>query len=121
MDITSKFSPVAKRLIDQIFPTAITYHRTGGQSYDPAIGEVTNTIEDYSISAGVLKRARQDDGGAGENYQLDVWIQHTSSGMPHLPTTSDEVTYAGQRWRVSTIDPTYSSEGLIASKLICHG
>ena len=121
MDIDATFNPVAKRLIDQVFPTAITYHRTGGQSYDPATGEVVNTIEDYSISAGVLKRARQDDGGAGEDYQLEVYIQHSSSGMPHLPTTSDEVTYDSQRWRVSTIDPTYSSKGLIASKLICHG
>ena len=121
MDIDATFNPVAKRLIDQVFPTAITYHRTGGQSYDPATGEVTNTIEDYSISAGVLKRARQDDGGAGEDYSLEVYIQHTSSGMPHLPTTSDEVSYAGTRWRVSTIDPTYGSKGIIASKLICHG
>ena len=121
MNIDSTFLPVAVELIDQVFPTSVKYRRMNGVSYDPATGEVVQDTTEYSIKAGILSRERTEEGGIGEEYLLNLWLQHSSSGMPHLPTTSDELSYAGTRWRVSTIDPTYSSKGLIASKLICHG
>ena len=34
-----------------------------------------------------------------------------------LPTTADVVEYLGLRWKVTSIDPTYSSDGLIASRI----
>ena len=120
MDIDLVFSEVAKTLIDDVFNTSVTYHRMNGQTYDPATGELVNDVQDYSISAGVLSRSRTDEGGAGEDYSLELWIQHSASGVPHLPTTSDEVTYDGVRWKVSSVSPTYSSKALIASKLLCH-
>ena len=120
MDIDATFLPVARTLIDDVFNTSVTYHRMNGQTYDPATGELVNDVQDYSISAGVLSRSRTDEGGAGEDYSLELWIQHSASGVPHLPTTSDEVTYDGVRWKVSSVSPTYSSKALIASKLLCH-
>ncbi len=120
MDITGTFLPVAEELIGSVFPTAITYIRSLGSSYDPATGEVVQNTEQYSIKAGVLSRGRTEEGGVGETYQLRLWIHHGSAGLPHLPKTGDVVEYDSTRWKVTTIDPTYSSAGLIASKLICR-
>ena len=54
MDIVATFLPVAIELIDNVFPTAITYKRNAGSSYDPATGTVTASVTDYSINAGFL-------------------------------------------------------------------
>lgn len=117
MDIDSTFLPVAVELIDQVFPTEVVYHRLAGQVYDPASGEVVNDWADKTIKAGVLSRTRTESGGIGEDYTLQLWIQHSPSGIFDLPTTADAVTYDGTRWKVTDIVPTYSSKGLIASKL----
>lgn len=112
--------PVAVELIDSVFPTPIVYQRSEGKAYDPALGEVVETITDYSISAGVLSRGRTEAGGTAETYTLTLWIQHSASGLPHLPTTADRVVYDSTTWKVTTIDPTYSSKALIASKITCR-
>ena len=85
-------------------------------SYDPATGEVTQDTTEYSIKAGILSRERTEEGG-GEEYLLNLWLQHSSSGMPHLPKTGDVVVYDNTEWVVTVVAPTYSSKGLIASKL----
>jgi len=117
VDIDQVFMPVAVELIQQVFPTPILYHRSDGKAYDSSTGEVTETITDYSISAGVLSRGRAEAGGTAETYELRLWIDHSASGLPHLPTTADQITYDGVMWKVTTIDPTYSSKALIASKI----
>ena len=117
MNIDSTFLPVAVELIDQVFPTSITYRRMNGVSYDPSTGEVVQDIQEFSVKAGILSRSRTEEGGIGEEYTLDLWIHHSSSGMPHLPKTDDEVDYDGTTWKVISIAPTYSSKALIASKL----
>ena len=119
MDIDATFMPVAVELIDSVFPTAITYQRDEGSSYDPTTGDVTANVVDYAIKAGVLSRGRAEAGGTAESYELRLWIQHSASGLPHLPTTADRVVYDGTTWKVTTIDPTYSSKALIASKIVC--
>ena len=118
MDIDATFLPVAVELIDQVFPTSITYHRLAGRVYDPAVGEVVDDWADKTINAGILSRSRTEEGGVAETYELELWIQHSPSGIADLPTTADEITYDGVRWKVSTVAPTYSSKGLIASKLL---
>ena len=62
--------------------------------------------------------AARKQGGAGEAQELRLWIHHGTSGLPHLPTTSDQVEYGGLTWKVTDIDPTYRSNALIASKLV---
>ena len=119
MDIDAEFLPVANELVNE-FATAVTYTRIVGTSYDPATGEVTETSEQYSVNAGILSRGRTEQGGVGETYELRLWIEHGPTGMPHLPTTADSVDYDGTEWKVVTIDPTYSSKGLIASKIIAR-
>ena len=119
MDITNTFLPVAKELIQSVFPTSIRYLRDAGSSYDPASGEVTPNVTQYDIAAGVLSRGRTEQGGVGEDYELRLWIDHSDTGLPHLPTTADRVEYGGLTWKVTVVDPSYSSTGLIASKLIC--
>ena len=120
MNIDGTFLPVAQELIDSVFPTAINYLRDGGSSYDPATGTVTPNTTLYEIKAGVLSRGRTEQGGVGETHELRLWIHHGTGGMPELPTTSDRVEYAGLTWKVTVIDPTYSSKGLIASKIVCR-
>ena len=120
MDIDATFMPVAVELIDSVFPTHVVYIRKLGSSYDPNTGDVVENTEQFTIKAGVLSRGRSEDGGVGEQYELRLWIHHSSSGMPELPKTGDVVDYDNTSWSVVTVDPTYSSKGLIASKLICR-
>ena len=117
MDITSTFRPLAVELIDSVFPTDIVYTRVEPPTYDPSSGDVVENVTSFSIKAGVLSRGRVESGGVGETYELRLWIQHSASGLPHLPTTADRVVYDGVSWKVTSVDPTYSSKGLIASKL----
>ena len=120
MNIDSTFLPVAQELIDSVFPTAITYIRNNGGSYDPNTGEVVPDTTQFSINAGILSRGRLEEGGVGESQELRLWIHHGTGGMPHLPTTSDQVEYGGLTWKITSIDPTYSSKDLIASKVIAR-
>ena len=120
MDITNTFLPVAIELIQNVFPTPIKYIRSLGRDYDPISGEVVENTQDFDISAGVISRARVEEGGVGETYSLTLWIDHSATGMPHLPTTADSVTYDGTTWKVIEVNPTYSSKSLIASKLVAR-
>ena len=117
MKITETFLPVAEELIDEVFPTDIVYKQVGAPTYDPATGDVTESVTDHDIKAGVLSRGRSEQGGVGESYELRLWIHHGTSGLEDLPTTSDQVVYDDTTWSVVEIDPTYSSEGLIASRI----
>ncbi len=117
MDIRATFLPVAEQLIDSVFPTAILYERVQPPAYDVTTGKVTENVTQINCKAGVLSRGRVESGGVGETYELRLWIHHGTSGMPHLPTTADRVVYDGIDWKVTTVDPTYSSEGLIASRI----
>ena len=120
MDITNTFLPVAIELIQNVFPTPITYTRIVSGSYDPSTGEVSKTTETYNISAGVISRARVEQGGVGETYNLTLWIDHSATGMPHLPKTGDTVEYDATVFKLVEINPTYSSTGLIASKIVAR-
>ena len=113
--------PLAVELIDQVFPTPVIYQRPVAGVYDPATGTVTPAgTTDYPINAGVLSRGRMEEGGASETYELRLWVHHGAGGLPFVPETGDQVSYDGRIWRVVTIDPTYSSATLIASKITCR-
>ena len=118
MDIDGTFLPVAIELIDSVFPTPIKYLQTENPAYDPATGQTTPNVTEYSINAGILSRGRVEQGGAAEDYELRLWIHHGSRGLPVLPKTSDRVLYDSVYWKVFSVDPTYSSDDLIASKIL---
>ena len=120
MNIDATFLPVAVELIQKVFPTPIVYTRVIGSSYDPSTGEVTQNTETYSISAGIISRSRVEEGGVGETYSLTFWIDHSPTGMPHLPKTGDTVEYDSTVWKVVEVNPTYSSTGWIASKIVAR-
>lgn len=120
MDIDLEFLPVAKELINEVFPTAIVYRRDNGSVYDPATGDMTQNIQTFNINAGVLSRGRMEAGGTSETFELRLWIEHSDTGLPHMPTTADRVVYDSTVWKVMQIDPTYSSSNLIASKLVLN-
>ena len=120
MNIDSTFLPVAVELIDKVFPTDIKYIRDNGPTYDPATGEVTQDTTEYDIKAGILSRGRTEQGGIGETYEIQLWIHHDTDGLTELPRTGDVIEYDSTRWKVSSIDPTYSSKDLIASKIVAR-
>ena len=117
MNIDATFLPVGVELIDNVFPTAITFHQHGSTAYDPVTGVVAGADTDHAIKAGVLSRSRVEAGGPNESYEISVWIHHGASGLGFLPTTADTFTYDGLVWRIVEIAPTYSSKSLIASKI----
>ena len=118
MDIDSTFLPVAEQLIDSVFPTPIKYLQTENLTYDPATGQTTPNVTEYAINAGTLSRGRVEQGGAAEEYDLRLWIHHGRAGLPVLPKTSDRVYYDSVYWKVFSVDPSYSSDALIASKIL---
>jgi hypothetical protein len=118
MDIDGTFLPVAEELIDSVFPTPIRYFQTENPTYDPATGQTTPNVTEHSINAGILSRGRNEAGGVDEQYELRLWIHHGSRGLPVLPKTSDRVLYDSVYWKVYKVDPTYSSDALIASKIL---
>ena len=115
MDIDLTFLPVADTLINQVFATPIVYHENKPGTYDPLSGVVTAATVDHAINAGVLNRSRVESGGTAETYELLLWVEHKT--LPILPKTGDEVTYDSTTWKIVQVAPTYSSKGLIASKL----
>ena len=118
MDIDATFlNPVAVELVDNVFPTAIVYHQHGAGAYNPTTGTVTGADTDHAIKAGVLSRSRVEDGGPNETYEISIWIHHGATGLGFLPTTADSFTYDSVVWKVVSVEPTYSSKSLIASKI----
>ena len=120
MDIDGVFLPIGEELIDNVFPTPIVYHQDidTTRDYDPLSGSFTRSEIDITISAGVISRRRVEEGGVGEVYEVTVWVHHGPTGLQFLPKTSDSFTYDGEVWRVVEVAPTYSSDNLIASKVI---
>jgi hypothetical protein len=82
---------------------------------DPRDALTIKEYTEHNINAGVLNRSRVEGGGTAETYELMLWVEHKT--LPLLPTTADYVTYDGTTWKVTAVEPTYSSKGLIASKL----
>lgn len=117
MDISAVFTPIGLELSTQVFPTDIVYRRHGTPAYDPATGEVTETITEYPIRTGVLYTERTEEGGVAETREIYFWVSHDASVFPFMPTTSDTVEYDGTIWKVVEIGPTYQSKSLIASKV----
>ena len=117
MDIDATYLPVAVELIDNVFPTPIVYLLTAPPAYDPSTGESTSNVTEYQINAGILSRGKSEGGGVDAAYELRLWIHHDVNGLPALPTTADRVLYDETFWKVVRVDPTYSSDNLIASRL----
>lgn len=117
MDIDAVFLPLAEELIDEVFPTRVLYQRAADSTYDFATGAVAQPFTEYEVNAGVLSSGRQEQGGANEGRTLRLWIHHGDRGLPFLPRTADRVRYLEEWWKVTTVEPTFSSKAPIASKI----
>ena len=95
------------------------YLQTENPTYDPATGQTTPNVTEFSINAGILSRGRNEQGGVAEDYELRLWIHHGSCRLASVAKdVSDRVFYDNVYWKVFKVDPTYSSDDLIASKLL---
>lgn len=118
MDITATFLPIAEELIDQVFPTPVTFRQHSTATYDPLTGATSISDISHTINAGVLARSKTEEGGTSETDQIVIWIHHGAAGLPFAITTEDSFTTPdGILWRVTEVSPSYSSKGLIASKI----
>jgi hypothetical protein len=118
MDIDAVFLPVGVELIDNTFPSEIVYHQHDkAGKYAPLTGAVTGVDINHVIKAGVLSRGRVEAGGPNETYEILLWVHHGATGLSFLPTTADSFTYDAVVWKVVSVEPTYSSKSLIASKI----
>ena len=88
------FLPVAEELIDSVSsqPTSST-SATWGPATTPRLGKSLRTPSSSPSRLGCSPGAVHEAGGAGEDYEMRLWIHHGTSGMPHLPKTGDVVEY----------------------------
>jgi hypothetical protein len=117
MSFADTLLPLAEGLIDQTFGTPIRYQRRIHGGYDPTTGQVTSSTVDREIMAGVLSTGRTEQGGTAEQRELRLWVHHGPTGLQIFPLTSDRVLYLSVWWQVVKVDPTYSGQALVASKL----
>ena len=116
MPLQDTFIPVAKTLVDLGRIGTCNLIRVDS-TYDPAVGEVVEVETIYAGFGAVMKRWRDEAGGTGEDYRLEVWMDHQTTN--YLPETKDRVSYDGRTWKVISVNPTYSGDALVASKLTC--
>jgi hypothetical protein len=117
MSFADTLLPLAEGLIDQTFGTPIIYQRRIHGGYDPTTGQVASSTVDRQIMAGVLSTGRNEEGGTQEQRELRLWVHHGVTGLQIFPLTSDRVQYLGVWWKVTRVDPSYSGQALVASKL----
>jgi len=117
MSFADTLLPLAENLIDGVFGTPVLYQRVIHGGYDPTTGQVTSSTVDRQIMAGVLSSGRNEEGGAQEQRELRLWVHHGVTGLQIFPLTSDRVQYLGVWWKVVRVDPSYSGQALVASKL----
>ena len=116
MDIDATFLPVSDQLINNVFNTAVVYHQHTDTTniYDPISGVIPTAETDFNVWAGIAFRRRVEEGGVGEVYELDCYLDHNT--LPFVPKTSDSLTYDGIKWRIVEVIKTWSSKGPIASR-----
>ena len=118
MDIDATFLPISNELINNVFNTSVVYHQHTDTtaSYDPITGTVPKVETDFNVWAGIAFRHRVEEGGVGEVYELDCYLDGNT--LPFVPKTSDSLTYDGIRWRVAEVIKVWSSKGVIASHVL---
>jgi hypothetical protein len=114
MQFDALFRGVGKDLVE-LFGSSCTYHQQGTGAYDPLSGVVTAATTDYAVKVGVEQVKRVEEGGSSETREATMWFSHVL--LPLEPTTADTVTYQGSTWKVTSIDPQFSGDQLIAWKL----
>ena len=108
--------PLATQLVDLFRVTGCDYVRVTQGAYDPATGQVGNTETVFPSAAAVTKTGRVEEGGVAEQHYLECWIDTAGIGDIR-PTTGDQMSYQGRRWKIVAIDPAYSGDVEYAVKV----
>jgi hypothetical protein len=114
MQFDALFRGVGKDLVT-LFGSDCTYHQNTPGTYDPLSGAVTAATTDYPVKVGVEEIKRVEGGSTAETHEALMWFSHVL--LPIEPTTADTVTYQGQTWKVTGVEPEYAGDQLIAFKL----
>ena len=120
MDIDAVFLPVAEELIDSVFPTPIKYLQTSNPAYDPATGQTTPNVTEYSINAGILSSGRNEQGGVAEDYETEAMDPPRRSWVASAAADSQIGCFTARTFigRCSRSTRRISSDDLIASKIL---
>ena len=117
MQFDTLFRGVGKDLVT-LFGSDCTYHQNLPGTYDPLTGAVTAASVDHAVKVGVEEIKRVEGGGVSETREATMWFSHVL--LPIEPTTADTVTYQGSTWKVTSIDPEFAGDQLIAWKLVAR-
>ena len=82
---------------------------------DPATGEVVEDVEQFNLMAGIEQIGITEEGGVGETRDIKLYIKHGTNGLPYECTTGDRIEYKGRTWKVTVVDPEFTSKDSIAS------
>lgn len=109
--------PLAKRLVDRFRSQELTYVRIVPGAYDETTGTAAVVETEIAAAGAVTKSMKGERDGVQQGSELEAWIDHVT--VPWPISTADRLEYMGRRWKIVSIDPTYSSSDteVYASKI----
>ena len=109
--------PLAKRLVDRFRSSELTYIRVASGAYNEVTGVASIAETQIPFAGAVLRSMKAERDGVQQGSELEAWIDHTI--VPWPISSNDRLQYMGRRWKIISIDPTYSSSAtqVYASKI----
>jgi hypothetical protein len=99
--------PLAKELVDRFRSDNLTYVRITAGVYNETTGVAAATEVKITAAGAVSQSMKGERDGVEQGSELEVWIDHATVSWPL--STKDRLEYMGRRWKIVSIDPTYSS------------
>lgn len=99
--------PLAKEIIDAWRSSDLAYIRISPGVYDETTGTIGVTETAIPAAGAVVKTMQEERDGVMQTQELIAWIDHATVAWPI--STDDRLDYLGKRWKITGIDPTYSS------------
>ena len=106
---------MAKQLVDLFRCSTLNYVTIVPGAYDPLTGTIVNAETTITAAGAVTKSMKDERTGVEESQEMECWLDHQK--VPWPINTDDRLEYLGKRWKIVSIDPTYSGDVVYASKI----
>lgn len=100
MTLDSTFRPLATKLLGK-FGRPVTYKRLTVGAYDPALGESTNTLTDYSVN-GFMSERNLGQLENGQNYTFARVIYISAEALGFEPAADDRILVGSDLYTVQS-------------------